>query len=106
MPSLKIQADHRVFLFFVPKKARACLWLGKRLDSVNDTLGIPNKISTLCGFGDGALLISFLVFFCFIAGSITSVANQFLIGQLCTYTCLAYSEKNGGKTIFISGFPY
>lgn len=30
--------------------------------SVNDTLGIP-KISALCGFGDGALLISFLVFF-------------------------------------------
>lgn len=31
--------------------------------SMNDTLGIPNKISTLCGFGDGALLISFLVCF-------------------------------------------
>lgn len=61
--------------------------------SENDTLVIPNKISTHCGFGDGTLLISF---FFFIVGSITYVANQFLIGQLCTDTCLAYTEKNGG----------
>lgn len=32
--------------------------------SVNDTLGIPNKISTLCGFGDGATANQFFgVFF-------------------------------------------
>lgn len=72
VPSLKIQADHPVFLFFLPKKARACLWAEVEAGSLNDTLGIPNKISSLCGFGDGALLISFwCFFFFFIVGSIT-----------------------------------